>query len=149
MSGGFGPSGIGWMSWGKSYIVIPLDMISEDFDISAAVVTMRGEKAQSEIEDLVREKQGSTSEPRRRLTRVRPCAVYRFYDGRGRLLYVGKALNPVSRQRQHEKRAWWPDVDQTYTRVEWWSSEREALDAEDIAIRDENPIYNRAGGGRK
>ena len=72
---------------------------------------------------------------------VRKCAVYRFFDADGRLLYVGKAVDPEWREKGHRRRVWWRDV--ARKSVEWFDSEDAALAAEDLAIRDESPLYNR------
>jgi hypothetical protein len=155
VSGGvnFG-NGLGYMLDfdGRRRITICLDLIGQDFDIHTAVAVME------ELLEAHWEAEAADAERRRLLPRIseprrppvlRPTAVYRFFDRDGRLLYVGKALDPMSRQKGHEKRAWWPDVDQGRTTHEWFESERAALDAEDIVIRDEDPMYNRVGGGRR
>lgn len=142
MSGRYGENGIGWCHGfdGRDYIMIAVELIDEDFDMSAAL--REAQRVRDIADEPVR-----GAEPVDRLVRMaRRCAVYRFFDGDGRLLYVGKAIDPVSRRKQHEKRVWWADV--RHDTVEWFDNERLALDAEDVAIRDENPVYNRVGGGR-
>lgn len=67
--------------------------------------------------------------------------LYRFYNTAGRLLYVGISNNPDRRWDEHEDdKPWWGEVeDQTSERV---GTMREALDAEEDAIRRERPLYN-------
>lgn len=83
------------------------------------------------------------------MAKSRRCAVYRLYDGSGRLLYVGKAFNPADRFAFHRTRIWWDDVDVDRTRIVWYFNERDALDHEDWAIRDEHPVYNRITSVRR
>lgn len=154
MSGRYGENGIGWCHGfdGRDYIMIAVELITDDFDIQEALDEMRRvhadhARAEQEYHDG-RERRSADPRLPRTNPVVRPCTVYRFFDRSGRLLYVGKALDPYARQKQHEKRAWWPDVDTLRTTHTVFWSEREALDAEDVAIRDENPLYNRVGGGR-
>jgi hypothetical protein len=150
MSGGvFFGNGLGYsMDFeGHANIVIRLDLIGPDFDIHRAVEQMKEQLEAHWAAEKVRERQPAEPRPSR-LTRPRRTSVYRFYDRQGALLYVGKAVDPEARAKGHERRAWWPDVDPMRTTHTWFESERAALDAEDIAIRDENPLYNRIGGGR-
>lgn len=155
MSGTDGKNGIGWMTdfSGDERITIRLSLIDKAFDMHAALEVMRRVRAdymRSEQEYYDEEERRSADPVAPRPGRViRPCTVYRFFDRSGRLLYVGKALDPRARQKQHERRAWWPDVDTLRTTHTVYDSERAALDAEDVAIRDENPLYNRVGGGRR
>lgn len=70
------------------------------------------------------------------------AAVYRFFNRRGRLLYIGLAVNARNRLRQHElEKPWWPEVATiTLEHHEDWHS---AAFAEIDAIRSEKPRYNR------
>ena len=73
-----------------------------------------------------------------------PHYVYRCYDARGRLLYVGCTYNPQARLRQHraDKKQWIRDV--ARTRFTVWPDRRKALEMERLAIETEHPIFNRA-----
>ena len=69
------------------------------------------------------------------------CALYRFYDRDGRLLYVGITDNPRRRDEQHgATKAWWREV--ATKRIEWLPSREAALAAERLAIETENPLWN-------
>lgn len=74
----------------------------------------------------------------------RPAAVYRHFDATGSLLYVGKSINALVRTQQHLRRSIWFQQICTIT-IEWFASEREALEAEGRIIRDEKPKYNIVG----
>lgn len=72
---------------------------------------------------------------------MRPAVVYRFFDIEGGLLYVGMTSQGVLRWAAHAKdQPWWFDV-ATVT-VEHYSSMASALDAEEAAIRTEQPRWN-------
>lgn len=69
---------------------------------------------------------------------------YRLYDAAGIFLYTGVADNLKARFDRHKaEKSWWPEV--TRRTVTWYGSRRDALRAEDIAIKTEHPIYNIAG----
>jgi predicted GIY-YIG superfamily endonuclease len=71
-------------------------------------------------------------------------ALYRFYSADQTLLYVGISNNPMRRETSHHSRAEWIHLaDLTRTTVEWYDDREAALDAEGMAIREENPLYNR------
>jgi excinuclease UvrABC nuclease subunit len=73
-----------------------------------------------------------------------PHALYRFFDGRGRLLYVGISGELPRRLYEHDRdRSWWTEVVQIT--VEWLSGRHEALRAEQVAIKTEEPLYNTQG----
>lgn len=68
-------------------------------------------------------------------------AVYRLYDARDRLLYVGIAYDFDVRFRQHaETKAWWPEV--ARKDVTWFTSRLDAAYEESRAIDEECPVYN-------
>lgn len=69
-----------------------------------------------------------------------PTRVYRFYDARGRLLYVGLSMNFGLRLVKHRQRSWWPLV--KVIRFEFYEGREAAKAAEWAAIANENPIYN-------
>lgn len=71
-------------------------------------------------------------------------AVYRFYDARGDLLYVGITNSPRHRFAQHADNpdnAWWQY--RASHRITWYDTRQQALRAEYIAIREERPIHNK------
>jgi predicted GIY-YIG superfamily endonuclease len=71
-------------------------------------------------------------------------AHYRLYDAAETLLYTGIADNLKERFDAHRKdSSWWPQV--TRRTVTWYGSRRDALRAEDIAIKAEHPVHNIAG----
>jgi len=72
----------------------------------------------------------------------RRCALYRHYDGDGRLLYVGIAISLHTRTAQHiDKSPWIRWV--ALSEAEWYVSKAAALKAERIAIQTERPIFNK------
>jgi hypothetical protein len=73
-------------------------------------------------------------------------ALYRFYDRREALLYVGISNDPRRRQSEHKTKPWYPQV--RHQAVTWYDTEREARAAEDRAIRKECPEFNVAGAVR-
>lgn len=67
--------------------------------------------------------------------------LYRLYAADGTLLYVGVTGNLLKRFREHRyKKSWWPQV--TGMRLAYYDSRAEAEEAEDAAIRSENPVHN-------
>jgi len=68
-------------------------------------------------------------------------ALYRFYDHREVLLYIGLTMDPATRWKAHSKqKPWWVEV--TSIRIEHFPS-REAVKAAEIAaIKAELPLYN-------
>ena len=69
-------------------------------------------------------------------------ALYRLFDSRGDLLYIGIAADPERRQKEHAgNKAWWPQV--AVHSVEWHDTRDLALAAEARAIQAERPRYNR------
>lgn len=69
--------------------------------------------------------------------------IYRAYDERGELLYVGKTVNLVQRERAHRRSSspWWPEA--VRFRLVGPMTVGRALPLEDEAIWSEGPIYNR------
>lgn len=67
--------------------------------------------------------------------------VYRYYDENEQLLYVGITGDNYKRQSAHRRgSSWFKDaVNATF---EHFDTREEALEAETIAIRTENPMYN-------
>lgn len=72
---------------------------------------------------------------------TRPAALYRHFDAAGALLYVGIALDPVSRLSAHRRKSKWADEITTVT-VEYFPTWREAERAERAAIAAERPLHN-------
>lgn len=68
-------------------------------------------------------------------------ALYRHFDANGQLLYVGISLSAVGRLAQHRDKEWFTAIATMTT--EWFRSRDEAIFAEQAAIRDELPAYNR------
>lgn len=68
--------------------------------------------------------------------------LYRLWAADGRLLYVGVSTNLAARLRNHQKR--WGDLLHHAT-WEAQRSERAMLDAERVAIQNEDPAFNKAG----
>ena len=82
--------------------------------------------------------------PKPLLPKSDTIALYRHFDADGTLLYVGIAVDPMRRLYQHEKFAhWYPSISRI--EIERFPSREEAIDAEIIAIRSENPKYNIVG----
>jgi hypothetical protein len=74
-------------------------------------------------------------------------ALYRFYDHREALLYVGISNDPWRRRAEHaQAKPWYPRV--RHQAVSWYDTEREARAAEIRAIRKECPEFNVAGAVR-
>lgn len=70
-----------------------------------------------------------------------PTSLYRLWDDRGRLLYVGITKDVNRRFREHGKfSAWWPEV--AWHGVQTLPTRIEASVAERLAIQTELPIYN-------
>lgn len=76
----------------------------------------------------------------------RPAAVYRLWDGEGRLLYVGSSYDPEVRVKGHRRAPWWPLVARRTD--EWHVSREAAYDAEGQAIIHERPVHNVVGTPR-
>jgi predicted GIY-YIG superfamily endonuclease len=69
------------------------------------------------------------------------CAVYRLYNVRAELLYVGMSSNPRARFAQHaERQPWWDTV--AFYRIEWHATRGAAADVESAAILAEHPMHN-------
>ena len=74
----------------------------------------------------------------------RKHVLYRFYDASDVLLYVGITADFGSRVKGHQAEKHWSDLI-VNVRLEHFATRSEALDAERVAIRDENPLYNVQG----
>lgn len=69
--------------------------------------------------------------------------VYRHFDSVGRLLYVGRSKNFLSRTHEHQRGSGWFHQVAQIT-VEHYTTEEAMNFAELEAIRTENPIWNKA-----
>lgn len=67
--------------------------------------------------------------------------VYRYYDGSGRLLYVGYSSKPGVRMLSHAHSSKWFSEVRTH-RLEEFANEKAARDAERRAIGAEWPLHN-------
>jgi DNA-binding XRE family transcriptional regulator/predicted GIY-YIG superfamily endonuclease len=70
-------------------------------------------------------------------------AVYRMYDGGGRVLYIGISGVAGRRFDQHSEKAWFPQV--ANITLEWFPTKAAAVLAENRAIAAEQPRYNTRG----
>lgn len=70
--------------------------------------------------------------------------LYRHFDARGNLLYVGISLSAVSRLGEHKAVSHWFDEIATVT-VQPYPTREAALEAERLAIANENPAHNIKG----
>jgi len=68
-------------------------------------------------------------------------SVYRHFDKNGQLLYVGLTKDLFKRQYSHALKADWRR-DISYITIQHFESKQEAIDAEYIAIKEENPVWN-------
>jgi hypothetical protein len=68
--------------------------------------------------------------------------LYRFYDSRDRLLYIGISLHAAHRASEHKSnQPWWPHVQRM--EVEHLTGDRtHALEVERLAIITERPLHN-------
>ncbi|MFI1728220.1 GIY-YIG nuclease family protein [Streptomyces acidicola] len=67
-------------------------------------------------------------------------ALYRLYDAEGVLLYVGITNMPNVRFATHRSKPWWKQV--LRKEIEWFDTRQPAAEAEVLAIRNEQPLYN-------
>ena len=69
-------------------------------------------------------------------------ALYRVFDADDQLLYVGISRNPNGRFANHATRKpWWRETVASIE-ITWLATRALAHEAEALAIRDEDPIYN-------
>lgn len=68
--------------------------------------------------------------------------LYRHYDAKGNLLYVGQSNNAFKRYEGHQSTSKWA-VASVMMRVEHFASREAAMAAEQTAILTENPQFNR------
>lgn len=72
----------------------------------------------------------------------RKCDLYRCFDEKGCLLYVGASYHAILRFAQHISSSCWSEDVATIT-IEKFDSRKAAFDAERAAIQSEGPKYNR------
>jgi hypothetical protein len=82
---------------------------------------------------------------KRKIVKIKPpkekTSLYRHFDVKGNLLYVGISRSILNRTSTHEKGArWWDHI--RSMKIEHYSTRELALEAEARAIVDENPEYN-------
>jgi predicted GIY-YIG superfamily endonuclease len=70
-----------------------------------------------------------------------PTTLYRFFDEKGMLLYVGVSVSAPNRLRQHNRDKPWFSLVSSAT-FSHFATRQEALRAEAIAIRTEKPLMN-------
>lgn len=70
----------------------------------------------------------------------RPHYVYRYYDSRGLLLYVGCTRDPIERDRAHRRKSWYRSVASVRRTI--FPNRTHALAVEKRAIQAERPAYN-------
>jgi predicted GIY-YIG superfamily endonuclease len=76
------------------------------------------------------------------------CTLYRLFDARGELLYLGIAGNPGRRFEQHAKdKPWWTEVDTI--KLEHFDHRSTAEAAEIRAIKTERPRHNVVHNNRR
>ena len=71
--------------------------------------------------------------------------MYRCYDGRGRLLYIGISVVTLCRMIEHRQQPWWVEVARVDVEHLGVASRREAEVVERAAILAEQPLFNLAG----
>ena len=73
--------------------------------------------------------------------------LYRCYDKAGRLIYVGSTSSYRRRLSEHLRHSWWYSLtDRLATRQ--YPSLEAARAAEEVAIQEEQPVFNTACTGR-
>ena len=77
--------------------------------------------------------------------RKRRFTLYRLWDARNDLLYVGKCINGLDRIPDHmNEKPWWDEVTHA-TFEKSFQSDEELIAAETVAIEVEKPKYNKTG----
>jgi hypothetical protein len=74
--------------------------------------------------------------------------LYRHFDAKGRLLYVGISLNSLGRFKEHKVTSSWR-ADIARIEIAYFPTKRDALRAERKAIREESPIWNKTHAIRR
>ncbi|MGW2010921.1 GIY-YIG nuclease family protein [Streptomyces nigrescens] len=68
-------------------------------------------------------------------------ALYRIYDAKTRLLYVGISEDPAVRLRTHKTSAGWSYLARSWS-CEWFTTRGLAMSAEFRAVEGEGPLFN-------
>jgi hypothetical protein len=76
----------------------------------------------------------------------RKTYLYRYFDASGVLLYVGATWSPAQRDRAHAKDAHWYSL-VVSTAIEVYPSIEAAAEAEENAIINEKPLFNKREDG--
>jgi excinuclease UvrABC nuclease subunit len=75
-------------------------------------------------------------------------SVYKYFDGKGRLLYVGVTARGIRRTQEHaESKQWWPLC--AGCGIEHYDTRDKALDREQELIQRHHPPYNTVHNHRK
>jgi predicted GIY-YIG superfamily endonuclease len=69
-------------------------------------------------------------------------SLYRYYDKRKRLLYIGISINPFKRLSQHKRDKSWEHLIHDI-KIETFKTRKEAFIEEEKAIKSENPRWNK------
>lgn len=80
----------------------------------------------------------------RKQPKLKVVYLYRHFNSKNDLLYVGISINVLRRLLQHKSSSNWFDII-TYVTITRFNSHTEAIKAERKAIINENPKYNKAG----
>ena len=72
---------------------------------------------------------------------MRKSQLYRHYDRDGALLYVGMSTNAIARLRSHKDAPWSHEISRI--EMESFPDGASAKAAEQRAIREENPVFNK------
>jgi len=75
------------------------------------------------------------------------CFLYRHFDAKGDLLYVGMSLHVWSRQWKHFQEAEWANTIYQIV-IEPFASREELIEAEALAIKTEYPRHNKTHNDR-
>ena len=75
------------------------------------------------------------------MTKSEVTSLYRHFDAKGTLLYVGISLNTVNRLCQHKTSSPWIN-DISLIKIEQFNTREEAIEAEKTAIQNECPLHN-------
>lgn len=75
------------------------------------------------------------------MTNAGRTALYRIYDAKTRLLYVGISEDPAVRLRAHKTSAGWSYLARSWS-CEWFTTRGLAMSAEFRAVEGEGPLFN-------